>query len=119
MQAFDVPAGIGKLGSQVVQKLRMRGPGAHHAEVTRRSDDALAEMIMPDAVHHYPSRQRVLGAGDPVGQCRPATRGSVSGHRNDTRISRFDDRQEAGLYLFERRVPGTNIQTVRGRSLRA
>src|SRR6185503_1978581 len=37
-------------------------------EVVRRRDQALPEMVLPDAIDHYPSRKRIVRIGDPVGQ---------------------------------------------------
>ena len=46
----------------------MRGAGAHAAEIVRRVDDAAAEVILPDAIHHHARGERIVGIGDPLGQ---------------------------------------------------
>ena len=46
----------------------MRRRSAGVAEIVGRSDDALAEMMLPDAVDHHARGQRVVGAGEPTGQ---------------------------------------------------
>ena len=50
----------------------MRRPFAAFAEIVGRADQPLAEVVLPDAVHHHAGRQRVLGPGQPVGQLQPA-----------------------------------------------
>ena len=35
-----------------------------------RSDEALAEMLLPHTVHEHPRGQRVIGRGDPLSECR-------------------------------------------------
>ena len=32
------------------------------------ADDAAAEMILPDAIHHHARGQRIFGIDDPLGQ---------------------------------------------------
>ena len=57
---------------QVVEQLGMRGPFAELAEVARRAHDAVAEMMLPDAVHHHARGERIVRVGDRFGQFQPA-----------------------------------------------
>src|SRR5438067_2094209 len=45
---------------------------AESAEVARRANDPLAEVVLPDAVDHDARRQRIIGRADPAGQFQPA-----------------------------------------------
>ena len=49
-----------------VEQFGMRGRGAHEAEVVRGGDEALAEVLLPDAVHDHAGGERVIGARDPL-----------------------------------------------------
>ena len=50
----------------------MRRPLAELAEVARRADEAAAEVVLPDAIDDDAGRQRVVRAGDGLGQLEPA-----------------------------------------------
>src|SRR5262245_57242597 len=50
----------------------MRRSFAHRAEVTRRADQALAEMMLPDAVDDHAGRERVVFVRDRIGQFEPS-----------------------------------------------
>ena len=45
--------------------LRRTDANAHVAEVARRGDEAGAEDVMPDAIHHDAGGQRVARIGEP------------------------------------------------------
>ena len=78
VQLFDAPAVIDKVTRQPVQQLRMRGTGAHLAEIARRGHDPVAgEVLCPDPIGHHPRCQGVVGIGDPPRQREPAARGGV------------------------------------------
>src|ERR1041385_3646284 len=47
-------------------------PLAHLAEVAGSAHNAIAEMLLPDAVDHHARGKRVFGAGDGFGQFQPA-----------------------------------------------
>ena len=53
----------------------MRRPVSDVSEVVAGRDDASAEMVLPDAVHHDTRGELVFVAGDPVSQCRAASAG--------------------------------------------
>src|SRR5205085_11337077 len=71
VQRLDRPAG-GEALRQVVEQLGVRRRLAELAEVARGADEALAEVVLPDAVDHHARRQRVVGAGDGLRQLQPA-----------------------------------------------
>ena len=71
-QPLHRPAFLDERGGQVVEQLGVRRQFADVAEVVDRADQAGAEQMMPDAVDHHPRRQRIVGAGDPLGQFQPA-----------------------------------------------
>ena len=52
----------------------MRRPLALRAKVLRRFHDAGAEVHLPKTVHDHPRRQRVLRAGNPLGQAESVAR---------------------------------------------
>ncbi len=72
VHGLDRPAGPDEFRGQPVEQLGMRGRGAEPAEVVRRPYQPLAEMVLPDAVHHHPRGQRILRAGQPASQFQPA-----------------------------------------------
>ena len=68
MHGLHAPAPLDELGGQPVQQFRMGRGGPQLAEVSGRGHQAPAEMVLPDAVHHYPGRQGVIGLSQPPGQ---------------------------------------------------
>src|SRR5205823_8313912 len=49
--------------------------------ISRRVDDALAEVVVPDAVDGRAPRQHVAAVGDPLGQGQPASAFTGAGER--------------------------------------
>src|ERR1700682_6449806 len=68
MHRLDGPAALDEPGCQIIEQLRMCRSGSALAEVARCDDQALAEMILPDAIDHAPRRQRIRRVGDPLGE---------------------------------------------------
>ena len=66
------PAVVHELRREVVQQLRMARRLGLHAQVVRRADEALAEVVHPEAVDRHAGGQRVVAAGDRLGQLQPA-----------------------------------------------
>ena len=59
---------------EVVEELRVAGRCALFAKVINRADEATAEEVMPDAVHHHASDERVLSLREPARELEaPAT----------------------------------------------
>ena len=50
--------------------MRRRNAGA--AEIGRGFDNAIAEVMLPNTVHNHTGSERIIGAGDPVGQSQAA-----------------------------------------------
>ena len=62
MQRLQFPAATDQFAREIVEQFRMRWRAALDAEVIDRRDDALPEMLLPDAVHDHP-REQVSGSG--------------------------------------------------------
>ena len=71
MNVFDRPTAANELAGQPIQQGGMRRPLALDAEVARRSDQAVAEVIHPNSIDHHASGQRVFRRGDPIRQSQP------------------------------------------------
>src|SRR5262249_26065479 len=65
---LDAETGGNEFVRQIIEQLRMRRAAAHPSEIIRGRDDAAAEMILPDAVHHHASSQRVFRVDYPFSQ---------------------------------------------------
>ena len=57
---------------EVVEQLGVAGGFGLHAQVVGRADEALAEMVHPDAVDHDAGGERVVLAGDGLGEFEAA-----------------------------------------------
>ena len=93
---------LGQFAGQPVEQFRMRRPFAAEAEIARRGDDALAEMVLPEAIDHHAGRERMLRAGDPPGQfdaafwldfggCQHAWEGRVHWRKLLLRVAALED----------------------------
>src|SRR5262249_49392797 len=90
--------GIHELGGQPVQQLGMRRRRALESEVVGRADESAAEVVLPDSIHHYARRQRILGACDPVGERQPPTAAlGIRWHLGKDRLGRPQNGGESGL----------------------
>src|SRR5580700_8431344 len=99
MHLLHAPAALYKIAGQIIQKLGMRGTGAHAAEIAGRGDDAVSEMIVPDAIHHHARGQWIRRIGEPGGQGTAAAGGIDASGRSDFRIVRIENRKESRLYF--------------------
>ena len=80
MERLQRPAILDEPGREPVEQLRVRRELAQPAEIVDRTDQALAEMPAPDAIHDHPGRERVPRAGQPSGQLEPAAGlGAIAG----------------------------------------
>ena len=66
-----------EFAGQVVEQLGMRGRLPHHAKIVGRTDDALAEMVLPEPIDDHAAAERIVGerqSAAPVraGRCRIA-----------------------------------------------
>ena len=62
----------------MIEQFWMRRPISHRAEVVGRGDQALAEMMLPDAIDDYPRGERILRAGDRLSEFEPAVVGVLT-----------------------------------------
>ena len=67
----DQPSSTKRCG-QVIEQLGVRRQFADVAEIIDGADQARAEQVVPDAIDHDPRGQRIVGAGDRLGQLQPA-----------------------------------------------
>ena len=72
MHGLDRPLVLDEAARQIIEQLRMRGTLAQLAEIAGRAHDSLAEMMLPDAIHHDARGQRIARIGDRLGQVQPA-----------------------------------------------
>jgi hypothetical protein len=61
-----------------VEQFGMRGSGSHEAEVVRGGDEALAEVLLPDAIHDHACGERVAGARNPLREAEATLRGLLT-----------------------------------------
>ena len=74
MQVLETPAVLDEVSGQPIQKLRVGWRIAFHAKFARRTNDAFAEVMMPNAVDHHPGGQGILGIGQDFRErCAPAS----------------------------------------------
>ncbi len=71
---LDVPTRPDELDGQPVQQFRVGRRRALGAEVLHRADDAVAELLVPEAVDVDPGRQRVVLVEQPFGQAEAVAR---------------------------------------------
>src|SRR5581483_11066475 len=79
MHRFDGPATFNEAQGEVVEQLRMCRRSALFAEIAWRRHDPLAEVEMPDAIHHHSRRQWIGRIRDPVSQFQPAAAFGIRG----------------------------------------
>ena len=72
VQVFDGPTVFHEVIGQVVQHGGMRGRGRADAEIARSGYQRAVEMVHPDAVDHHARGQRIILAGDGLGQLQAA-----------------------------------------------
>ena len=56
----------------MIEQLGMRRHVAGHAEVVNTSHQSAAEQKMPDAIHNHAGEERVVLAGEPLGEFKPS-----------------------------------------------
>ena len=121
VQVLDAPSRVDQLGRQPVQQLWVRWGSPHGSKVIRCGNDAVTHVVMPEPVHEDASGERVLGGGEPVGQC-PAAAGGFTCRKGDGLDSRgrFDlggdqHARKRGMDLVEVLAWFTTIEHVRQR----
>ena len=63
LNRFQMPAIGDELGGEPIEQFGMRRVAAHRAEIVRRGDDALAEVILPEAIDDDAGRERIDRGG--------------------------------------------------------
>ena len=94
LDGLDRPPFPHEAMGQKIQQLGMAGPVALLAEIVHRAHQAFPEVVFPDAIDHYPSRQRIPRVDQPVGQLQAA-----ASLRNGGLILPGQDLQEAARNL--------------------
>src|SRR5262249_18701281 len=69
---LDGPALPGELRCQVIEQFRVGGALAEKAEVIDGTDDALAEMVLPDPIDHHSRHEGTRRIEHAPGQIEPA-----------------------------------------------
>ena len=78
MHRLDGPAALDELRRQIIEQLRMRRRLAARTEVVGSFHQALAKVILPNAIHHHAGRERILRPREPLRQFEAAAaRGSI------------------------------------------
>ena len=76
------------------------GAFALAAEIVRCSDDPLAKVTLPDAIHHHAGQQRLVRRGQPQRESLAALRNKENALRLVDRRPRIQRREEPGLDLL-------------------
>ena len=72
MQLFDGPAIFHEPPGEVIEQFGMAGGIAADAKIAGAWSERLAEVMHPQTIDEYTSRQRIVLAGDRLGQLQPA-----------------------------------------------
>ena len=104
MKIFERAAPIAELGRQPVEEGRVARRGAHPAEITRRVDDAAAEMVEPGAVDGAPPGERVVGRDEPLGERLAAVSLLGTGRKLEPGREHGERRKRSGADLAARRA---------------
>ena len=115
MHLLDAPAVVDKIASQIIQQFGMGGMRAHASEVAWRGDDAVSEMIMPDAIHHHARRQGIGWIGEPSGQRAAAAGGVDARGRSNFSVAGIENRKEPGLHFVAFCETAASAQNMSGR----
>ncbi len=83
----------------------MRRPFTELAKVAGGADDPLAEVMLPNAIHHHSCRQGIGRAGDPARQLHPA---AAVGDRRLV-VAGEDARESARHQLAEPIIAATDM----------
>src|SRR6185369_7719673 len=72
VERLDRPTAVDEPAGEVVEQLGMGRRRAADAEIVRRLDDALPEMVLPDPVHEDARRERIVPISNPLRELPPA-----------------------------------------------
>ena len=102
MHRLETPALVDELPGQPVEQLGVRRAATEFSKITRRLDDAATEVAVPQAVHHHARGERVIRAGNPLGQRHAAAARGPALERVQPDRRRLgvagDDARETGLH---------------------
>src|SRR5258708_18861694 len=74
MQRLDRAPSVSQARGQVIEQFRVRRPLAKLAEIAGCAHDSLPEVKCPNAIGDHASGERIVRAGDRLGQLQPAAR---------------------------------------------
>ncbi len=97
VHGFEAPTFLHESGREPVEQFRMRGLLAGAAKVVWIARDGLVKMPEPDSVHDGAGRERILRAGNPIGEGHAA---AFDGVGNGRLLRGTQHAEHAGLYLF-------------------
>ena len=79
VKSFEFPTVLDEGGGQPIQELRMGRVFAQETEVVGTSNQALAEVFLPNTVDDDSRGKRVVRGNDPIGQSQSSAGGAVLG----------------------------------------
>jgi len=106
MHFLHRPALLDKGRGEPVQQLRVCRAKAQQSPVVRRLDEARAEVTLPDAVHFYAARQRMLRARKPLRQLQTTAAVLI---RDDDLVAAQHRQKVAGDLVAERLRVAANM----------
>ena len=68
---LEAPAATREFGGEPVEQFRVRWPCAGFTKIVQCADDALAEVMFPNAVDHHARGERMLRARGPLCEGQP------------------------------------------------
>ena len=71
---LEIPASVVQLDGQPIEQLRVGRLLSLQAKILRRANQPRAEDALPDAVDQHTGDDRLLAAGEPLGQAKPVAR---------------------------------------------
>ena len=119
MDVLEAPATVDQLSRQPVENVWVRGLLSRKTKIVRRTHQALAHIVLPDAIDDHPRRQRILWAGNPF--CKLETSlGTLGFGRGSVQLSKQvgNQSQHGWDHFFEWPLAITVLQEMeRGRGL--
>src|SRR6187431_2533594 len=104
MQLFHRPSLAHEGRRQPVEQFRIRWLCTGQSEVIRCADEALAKMLLPDAINDYARRQRIAGRDNPVSQGGASAARLWTGWLRDWRGIRIENGKKSGSHGFLRLI---------------
>jgi hypothetical protein len=120
VHGLHAPTAPDEFAGQPVEQLGVGGRRPRFAEIAGRLDERLAEVMLPQPVHHHPGGQRMIGPHQPSGEGQPASRRPGVGPRLlnvEGRLPVCQHRRHAGTDKLARRERVAAAIDVRRRRL--